>query len=67
MLSVHNMALPVRSPLKTSSTLVAAADSTVGNSLQDLIQLNEDDPTLKALVEEVFECGIILIQLNQIL
>ena len=31
---------------------MVAADSTVGNSLRDLIQLNEDDPALKALVEE---------------
>ena len=65
MLSVRNMALPVQSPLKTSSTLVVA-DSAVGNSLQDLIQLNEDDPALKDLFNQGFECGIILIQLNQI-
>ena len=31
---------------------MVAADSTVGNSLWDLIHLNEDDTALKALVEE---------------
>ena len=34
------------------AVVLAAADSTVGNSLRGLTQLNEDDPTLKALVEE---------------
>ena len=36
----------------TARAVVLAANSTVGNSLRDLIQLNEDDPALKALVEE---------------
>ena len=36
----------------TARAVVLAANSTVGNSLRDLIQLNEDDLALKALVEE---------------
>ena len=59
--------LGLQADLRARAVVLVAADSTVENSLRDLIQLNEDDPTLEALVEEVFECGIILIQLNQIL
>ena len=32
--------------------MLVAADSTVGNKLRTLVQLNEDEPGLKALVEE---------------
>ena len=44
--------LGLQTDLRARAVVLAAADSTVGNSLRDLIQLNEDDPTLKALVEE---------------
>ncbi|KAL3147891.1 hypothetical protein ABBQ32_002608 [Trebouxia sp. C0010 RCD-2024] len=44
--------LGLQADLKARAVVLAAADSTVGNSLRDLIQLNEDDPALKALVEE---------------
>ena len=44
--------LDLQTCLRERAVVLAAADSTVGNSLRDLIQLNEDDPALKALVEE---------------
>ena len=44
--------LGLQADLIARAVVLAAADSTVGNSLRDLIQLNEDDPALKALVEE---------------
>ncbi|DBA73555.1 TPA: hypothetical protein ACH3X2_009798 [Trebouxia sp. C0005] len=44
--------LGLQADLRARAVVFAAADSTVGNSLRDLIQLNEDDPALKALVEE---------------
>ena len=44
--------LDLQAGLRARAVVLAAADSTVGNSLRDLIQLNEDDLTLKALVEE---------------
>ncbi|KAL0021807.1 hypothetical protein WJX77_002351 [Trebouxia sp. C0004] len=44
--------LGLQADLRARAVVLAAADSTVGNSLRDLIQLNEDDPALKALVEE---------------
>ena len=44
--------LGLQTDLTARAFVLVAADSTVGNSLQDLIQLNEDDPGLKALVEE---------------
>ena len=44
--------LGLQTDLTARAVVLAAADSTVGNSLRDLIQLNEDDPGLKALVEE---------------
>ena len=45
--------LGLQADLRTRALVLAAVDSTVGNSLLDLIQLNEDDPALKALVEEL--------------
>ncbi|KAL0021267.1 hypothetical protein WJX79_002534 [Trebouxia sp. C0005] len=44
--------LGLQADLRARAVVLAAVDSTVGNSLRDLIQLNEDDPALKALVEE---------------
>ena len=46
--------LGLQTDLRARAVVLVAADSTVGNSLRDLIQLNEDDPGLKALpvVEE---------------
>ena len=44
--------LGLQTDLRTRAVVLAAGDSTVGNSLRDLIQLNEDDPGLKALVED---------------
>ena len=44
--------LGLQADLRARALVLVAADSTVGNSLRDLIQLNEDDPALKALVEE---------------
>ena len=44
--------LGLQANLRARAEVLAAADSTVGKSLRDLIQLNEDDPALKALVEE---------------
>ena len=44
--------LGLQADLRARAVVLAAADSTVGNSLRDLIQLNEDDSALKALVEE---------------
>ena len=44
--------LGLQADLTARAVVLAAADSTVGSSLRDLIQLNEDDPALKALVEE---------------
>lgn len=46
--------LGLQAGLRAKAVVLVAADSTVGNSLRDLIQLNEDDPALKALVEEFF-------------
>ena len=48
--AVKSLGLPA--DLRARAVVLVAADSTVGNSLRDLIQLNEDDPALKALVEE---------------
>ncbi|KAL3159378.1 hypothetical protein ABBQ38_009809 [Trebouxia sp. C0009 RCD-2024] len=45
--------LGLQADLRARALVLVAADSTVGNSLRDLIQLNEDDPALKALVEEL--------------
>ena len=45
--------LGLQADLTTRAVVLAAADSPLGNSLRDLIQLNEDDPALKALVEEL--------------
>ncbi|DBA83740.1 TPA: hypothetical protein ACH3X1_006271 [Trebouxia sp. C0004] len=44
----------LQADLRARAVVLVAADSTVGNSLRDLIQLNEDEPALKALVEEFF-------------
>ena len=44
--------LDLQAGLRARAVILVAADSALGNSLRDLIQLNEDDPTLKALVEE---------------
>ena len=44
--------LGLQTDLRARAVVLVAADSTVGNSLRDLIQLNEDDPGLKGLVEE---------------
>ena len=44
--------LGLQADLRARALVLVAADSTVGNSLRDLIQLNEDDPALKALIEE---------------
>ena len=44
--------LGLQADLRARAVVLAAADSTMGNSLRDLIQLNEDDLALKALVEE---------------
>ena len=44
--------LGLQTDLRARAVDLVTADSTVGNSLRDLIQLNEDDPELKALVEE---------------
>ncbi len=46
--------LGLQADLRARAVVLVAADSTLGNSLRDLIQLNEDDPALKALVEEFF-------------
>ena len=46
--------LGLQADLRARAVVLVAADSSVGNSLRDLIQLNEDDPALKALVEEFF-------------
>lgn len=46
--------LGLQADLRAKAVVLVAADSTVGNSLRHLIQLNEDDPGLKALVEEFF-------------
>ena len=45
--------LGLQADLRARAVVLVAADSTAGNSLRDLIQLNEDDPALKALVEEL--------------
>ena len=44
--------LGLQADLRARALVLVAADSMVGNSLRDLTQLNEDDPALKALVEE---------------
>ena len=44
--------LGLQADLRARAVVLAAEDSTVGSSLRDMIQLNEDDPALKALVEE---------------
>lgn len=44
--------LGLQPDLTTRAVVLVAADSTAGNNLRTLIQLNEDDPGLKALVEE---------------
>ena len=44
--------LGLQADSRARALVVVAADSIVGNSLRDLLQLNEDDPALKALVEE---------------
>ena len=44
--------LGLQTDLRDRAVILVAADSPVGNSLRDLIQLNEDDPRLKSLVEE---------------
>ena len=46
--------LGLQADLRARAVVLVAVDGTVGNSLRDLIQLNEDDPALKALVEEFF-------------
>ncbi|DBA98456.1 TPA: hypothetical protein ACH3X3_012457 [Trebouxia sp. C0006] len=46
--------LGLQAGLRARAVVLVAADSTVGSSLRDLIQINEDDPALKALVEEFF-------------
>ena len=40
--------LGLQAHLRARAVVLVAADSTVGNSLRDLIQLNEDDPALKS-------------------
>ena len=45
--------LGLQADMRARAVVLAAADSTMGTSLRDLIQLNEDDPALKALVEEL--------------
>ncbi|DBB05783.1 TPA: hypothetical protein ACH3X1_012378 [Trebouxia sp. C0004] len=49
--------LGLQADLRARAVVLVVADSTVGNSLRDLIPLNEDDPALKALVEEFFRGG----------
>ena len=44
--------LGLQADLRARAVVLVAADSTAGNSLRDLIQLNEDNPALKALVED---------------
>ena len=44
--------LGLQPDLRARAVVLVAADSTLGNNLRTLIQLNEDDPGLKALVEE---------------
>ena len=44
--------LGLQTDLRARAVVLVAANSTVGNSLRNLIQLNEDDPALKALVED---------------
>ena len=46
------ISLGLQTNLRARAVVLVAADSTVGRSLRDLIQLNEHDPGLKALVEE---------------
>ena len=45
--------LGLQADLRARAVVLVAADSEVGDSLRDMIQLNEDDPALKALVEEL--------------
>ena len=42
----------LQADVRARAVVLVAEDSTVGNSLRHMIQLNEDDPALKALVEE---------------
>ena len=51
--------LGLQAHLRARALVLVAADSTVGNSLRDLIQLNEDDAALKALVEEFLRGEVI--------
>ena len=44
--------LGLQTDSRDRAVVLVATDSTVGNSLRDLIQLNKDCPRLKALVEE---------------
>lgn len=44
--------LGLQADLRARAVVLAAEDSTVGSSLRDMTELNEDDPALKALVEE---------------
>ena len=44
--------LGLQTDLRTRAVVLVAVDSPVGNSLRDLVQLNEDDPGLKALLEK---------------
>ena len=46
--------LGLQADLRAKAVALVAADSRMGNSLRDLIHLNEDDSALKALVEEFF-------------
>jgi len=50
--------LGLQPDLRARAVVLVAANSTVGNDLRTLIQLNEDDPGLKALVEEFLTGGV---------
>ena len=54
--AVHSLGL--QSDLRARAVVLVAADNQVGNDLRTLIQLNEDDPGLKALVEEFLTGGV---------
>ena len=47
--------LGLQTDLRASALVLVAADSPVGNSLRSLVQLHEDAPDLKALVEELLK------------
>lgn len=46
--------LALQPDVRVRAVVLCAADSTEGNSLQVLVQLNQDEPGLEAFVEDVF-------------